>query len=415
MVFSFNHQLKSDLIKTIGSQWFAAAYGATASVLLMFFLARQLGPSSLAVYLYLYVIASLFAIIQDGGYQVLIFREKASPTQAIGLLPGELLSGYYGFLIPVTILGMIFVVISPIPYKAGFVLALLYFAFRCVTNLVSSVLKGQGDFTREAVWRIQVQTFLSVSVLVMVGLTTPTPEKVFWGLLIGQIFLFTTKTGRSNLTRPKLVLPPWRLWKTCLAFIIINAATTIYFKCDLVLLKHMQADLDLVGYYGAAFQVLEGVVLFATPIAHLCFRSLRLDWQDSNLMARKLAKMLVWTVLISLAITLAGFLLAPLAIVVAYGDTYAPAAGLLSILLVALFFLLPNFLLAQGLIALNKEVYFAMAAFFCAVFNLGMNVFLIPLYQATGAAWATVATECLLCLLLGSRFYCWWKKQNNWG
>jgi len=76
-------------------------------------------------------------------------------------------------------------------------------------------------------------------------------------------------------------------------------------------------------------------------------------------------------------ISLIGIIVAPTAILVAYGEVYAPAAGLLSILLMALFFLLPNFLLAQGLIALNKEAYFAVAATLCALFNLGANGALI--------------------------------------
>jgi O-antigen/teichoic acid export membrane protein len=403
--------IKNGIAKKVGVQWLAVAYGAGVSLGLLLFLTRRLGPSGLAIYLYVSAIASLFAILQDGGFQVLVIREKASPTRELGMLPEALISGYFGYVFTATVLGIAIVLACPITYKAVFVLALLYFGLRCLTNIVSSVLKGQGDFVSEAYWKMMVHTCLAVPVFLLVGLSTATPAKVFGGLIVGQLFLLACPTARLNLVRPKWLLPPWRIWKTCLAFVIINAATTLYFKSDIVLLKHMLNDLEQIGRYGAAFQLLEGVILLATPIVHLCFVSLRTSWEDWRVLRRKLIAMLLWSSLVSAVIALAGHCFALKAIVLAYGESYAPAASLLPILLTALLFLLPNYILAQGLIAMNDEKYFAVAAVACGVFNLGLNVVLIPHFQAAGAAWATVATEILLCLLLSARVIRRWRCQ----
>ena len=402
-----------DHVRSIGSQWISVAYGAAVKFFLLLFLARRLGPSSLAVYLYIHTIASFFSILQDGGYQVLVFREKVASSREIGIPVDALISGYFGYLSLVTILGMAAVLVSPEICKTGFLLAFLYCAFRCVTNLVSSVLKGQGAFEAEAFWRLQVITLLALPVLVVVGLTEPTPEKVFLSLVAGQILLFTTKNGRAILTRPKLSLPSWRHWKTCLAFVIINAAATVYFRSDIVLLKHLQPDLALVGHYGAAFQVLEGVLLFATPVVHLCFRYLRLGWLDREVFLGRLRTILTGAVIAALLIGAAGLLFAPNIIVLAYGKDYAPAGEILPFLLLSLLFLLPNYILAQGMIALNGEKYYAAAASLCAIFNVGLNFLFIPRYLAVGAAWSTVATEALLTLLLGYWFLRWRRRGTG--
>lgn len=387
------------------AQWASVTWGAGATFILLLFLARRLGPSSLAIFLYVQAIASLFAIVQDGGFQVLLFREQIDPSREIGLSPGDLMSGYFGYLALATLFGAAAVLLSPAAGKGVFLLAILYFAFRCVTNLVSSVLKGRGAFETEALWRIQLNTLLVLPVFLIIGLTTPSPEKVFLGLVAGQALLLLTKNGREILSRPKLSLPPWRLWKTCLSFVVIGGATTVYFKSDIVLLRHLQPDLALVGHYGAAFQILEAVVLFAAPVAHICFRFLRVSWRDREAFPRLLKRILAGAALAGLAGAVAGFFFAPGIILLAYGKAYGPSAEILPILLFALLFLLPNYVLTQGMIALNDEKYYAAAASLCALFNVGLNVLLIPSFLAAGAAWSTVATEILLFLLLGCRFF----------
>jgi len=56
-------------------QWLATLFVGAVSILLVFFLARTLGTSQFGKYNYILSIASLYLIIQDGGYRTLIFRE----------------------------------------------------------------------------------------------------------------------------------------------------------------------------------------------------------------------------------------------------------------------------------------------------------------------------------------------------
>jgi O-antigen/teichoic acid export membrane protein len=401
------HHSRLSLIRIISSQWLSVIYGAAAMFFFLIFLARKLGPSSLAVYLYIQAIASLFAILQDGGFQTLLFREKVASSGETGINAGNIASGYFSYVALVTLLGSAVVLLSPTAFKTGFILAFIYLACRCLANMVSSLLKGQGLFTREALWRFQVYTFLILPALALIVFTPPSPEKVFFGFIIGQIFLLMTKTGREFISRPKLTLPPWRIWKSCLAFTIISGATIVRFKSGIVLLKHLQPDLALVGHYGAASQLLEGVMVLAAPIVDLLFRYMRLSWLDRDTFSRRFGKSMTGVIAAALFITAAGVLFAPGIIILIYGKAYGPAADILPLLLLTLLFLLPNFILAEGMIALNGEKYYAVSASLCSVFSVGLNLFLIPRYFAKGAAVSAVTTEALLTVLLGVWFIRW--------
>jgi O-antigen/teichoic acid export membrane protein len=83
-----------------------------------------------------------------------------------------------------------------------------------------------------------------------------------------------------------------------------------------------------------------------------------------------------------------------------FGREYAAAAMLLPWLLAALVFILPNTVLTQATIAVNKERIYAVAATLGAVANIGLNWVLIPEFGGLGAAWATIATEGILSVFL---------------
>jgi len=58
----------------------AAIYTAVVSMGLTFVLGRLLGPEAFGTYSNILTLASLFFILQDGGFKTLIFREKTLPT-----------------------------------------------------------------------------------------------------------------------------------------------------------------------------------------------------------------------------------------------------------------------------------------------------------------------------------------------
>jgi O-antigen/teichoic acid export membrane protein len=75
------------------------------------------------------------------------------------------------------------------------------------------------------------------------------------------------------------------------------------------------------------------------------------------------------------------------------GPGYEGAISLVQVLSVLLFFIGLGRLLGTVLIAIGKEHLYTRNIFLGAIVNFGLNLFLIPRYQALGAAWASVIAE----------------------
>jgi O-antigen/teichoic acid export membrane protein len=91
-----------------------------------------------------------------------------------------------------------------------------------------------------------------------------------------------------------------------------------------------------------------------------------------------------------------------------YGPLYPDSAGLLRVLCWGLVFVLPNTVLTQAALALDRDRAYLWAAGLAAVTNVAMNCALVPQFGPIAAAYITVVTEavlfiCLATLLLRQR------------
>jgi O-antigen/teichoic acid export membrane protein len=83
-----------------------------------------------------------------------------------------------------------------------------------------------------------------------------------------------------------------------------------------------------------------------------------------------------------------------------YGPQYPESAGLLRVLCWALVFVLPNTVLTQAALALDRDHAYLWAAGLAAVTNVAMNCALVPQFGTVAAAYTTVATEAVLFICL---------------
>ena len=171
------------LARSFSLQWIASAYSAAISILLTFLYARLLGPETFGNYNYLLTLASLYALLQDGGFRTLIFRELTSPS--FQNLKDHLVSTALGNNFLITIIGILLILVIPI--KDSFLLALAILSFGLVTTVTifSSEFKGKGKFATDAQWRIISRTLGAIGSVVCISLFSPTIQWVFGGAIIG--------------------------------------------------------------------------------------------------------------------------------------------------------------------------------------------------------------------------------------
>lgn len=383
----------------LASQWLATLYTAAVSLGITFVLGRVLGPDGFGSYSYILTIATLFFIIQDGGFKTLLFREKTLPSEGLKRYGDRLFSWALGHAVVITAAGAFFVLVLPTGYRLGILAAAFCFGFQAVVNFISSELRAKGLFPREALWQATVRTFGAAGILVAIFVVRPVPWAIFAGWSFGLLlclFLSPEKIARPSFGGFRIR----DVRKACFGFMAIDAATTVYFRCDIILLERLVGDPALVGYYAAAYRFLDGIVLLAAPLSIIWFRKLRLVSEEKVLFRSQIGWMSMIMLSAAVLIIVAGVPFSREIVVLTFGHEYADSARFLPWLLGALIFLLPNGVLTQAAIARNRETLYAVAAGAGAVVNIGLNFFLIPRFGGLGAAWATIVTEAFLTVAL---------------
>ena len=401
-----------NIYRSLSSQWAATLINVSLSFLLTIVLGRMLGVTDFGTYSYILSLAYIFSILQEGGYRTLITREATSLSSNFNHNHNHnyILQLAIGHVIFITSIGLMAIYILPLQYKIPLSISVICMGLISMYNYISAILKGNGNFTGDAIWQISIKLITVSSILISL-LIASNIIAVFIGWFIGLAIV-------SLLPQAKLlVLPIFKVntlvFKSCAAFLSIDIATALYFRSDIILLKHLQDNPEVVGQYASAYRLLEGVILATTPIAIVAFRMLRLKVADQIGYRSLLLKFIVFMIPASLFIVFIIYLIGKQIVQFTYGDSFSPAGEVLLLLSLSLIFILPNHILTQGAIALNKESFYAKTAIIAASLNIGLNIILIPEYGMSGAAWATIATEGLLCIVLLFGTFRWLGVSNE--
>ena len=419
---------QSLFIKHSGIQLLSTGYIGAVSLGITILLARILGVKEFGRYQYALTIATFYALLQDGGFRTLIFRERGAQTPEIAAYLKKLFSTQtseyellinlsLAHLILTTLFGM--VIISFFPQRLLFALAFIYYGLFVLSNWLSAYLKGKGYFILDALWQATFRTTTAITIVFFIIAIhyqifipeLPSSEHIFLASIIGAViaFVFFVKNKALKLIHTIKFLSVnsnailnhfFAIYRFSLPFLVIDFFTTIYFRSDLIIIGYLRSYKEA-GLYAAAYRLIEGAIFITTPIMHILFQRLRLLWTDKMQFRKVFYRALIVTIFVSIVILGIGWGFSTTIIDIIYGATFTNAELLLKYLFLALFFILPNYLLTQATIALNKERFYAWTTSILALLNVALNLWLVPSLGAKGAAISTIITEACLFITLG--------------
>jgi O-antigen/teichoic acid export membrane protein len=398
------------LAKSFSTQWFASAYVATISIILTFLFARLLGPEIFGIYNYLLTLASLFAILQDGGFRTLIFRELTFPT--FQETPGSLIPLSIGHNLLVTLAGALIIIMLPL--KDSFLLTLAIFSFGLVTitTFFSSQLKGKGMFTAEAKWRAMTRSIGALSVLAFMFTFTPTIQIIFVGTIVGYSIALFLRPASCKLKLLFKKLSP-DVYKSLGSLLIIDIATLIYFKIDIVMLRHLGSGLEEVGFYSAGSRLIEGLIFMHLPFATVLFREIRMRAYNPSRFISYILKLFFFSTISPIVIIPTGWFFSKDILHLCYGESFMGASPIFNLLLISFLFMVLNLVLTQATLAINRENFYAKITCVAALANICLNFYLIPAMGTKGAAIGTIITEGILMILIGVGIFLWRRKLDS--
>ncbi len=176
---------------------------------------------------------------------------------------------------------------------------------------------------------------------------------------------------------------------------------SVYYRIDNIMIAGFRTITE-VGLYNGAYQISEGVILFARVIMLVAFPKMSRLGMKNRSEFYTFAITLFW-VLLSCAIIICVVMLfaaQPLFLLI-LGNQYLGSVAIFKILLLSILIMFPGYLVTHALIALDLQYVFMYVILVCAAVNIMLNFFMIPAFGIKGAAWATVCSDLLLTTTCG--------------
>ena len=217
-------------------------------------------------------------------------------------------------------------------------------------------------------------------------------------IFFGYMFLKYIKT----FSFPKFELD-WRFIKevflNSIPFGLTNFFYTIYFSIDLVMLSYLVGDYST-GLYKSAYNIIYVFTTFFVVYQSVIFPILSKFFKESQDLLKITYELSVkYLLLIILPISIVIFFYARPLVDLIYTNQYSLASVPVQILIWTVCFLFINGAASTLLNAINKEFTVTKVYITAAIFNVLLNVILIPLFDYNGAAMATVLSEVLITVL----------------
>ncbi|MCD6225781.1 flippase [bacterium] len=363
-------------------------------------LTRILGRGRYGDYVFLLSFWLFLVSLADWGTQIIGVREIAKvKKERREKIIGSLFQLRWLLLGGVLLLGGILIFSLPVFRElrllAGFSLLALLFVnwqkgaeivfqalFRFDWQVLTEIIAAGSFFLLVLFFFLQKNLNLSTAILSLI-------LSRFFSFLFArfQFKKLYPKTGKSS---------HWRqfLWKEALPVGGLLLLSTSYDRLiDTTFLKFFQGS-EAVGIYGLAYKLYGNFILPAFYLSRSLFPLFSVKKKTVFHWGLK------WAFLGGIAVALGGWLMAPWLVLLLGGKEFFLSATALRILLLSLPFTYLNHIFGFMMIARGYQWYSFWGELGGLVFNFFANWWLIPLFSWRAAAWVTVATEGLICLIL---------------
>ena len=175
---------------------------------------------------------------------------------------------------------------------------------------------------------------------------------------------------------------------------------TIYFSIDIVMLSYLAGDYST-GLYKSAYNIIYVFSTFFVVYQSVIFPIMSKFFKQSQDLLKITFELSVkYLLLIILPLCIGIFFYASPLVDLIYTSQYSLSAGPVQILIWTVIFLFVNGAASTLLNAINKEFTVTKVYIVAAIFNVILNLILIPLFDYNGAAMATVLSEILITILV---------------
>ncbi len=401
--FIFKDRISKNSLWIFGS----SAFGRGFLFLFYIFLARVLGKEQFGQYSFAYTFVVLWGFLMDWGFSTMVTKRIVRNKENHQILFHDLFAKE--ILVSITFLclaavSLIFLKID-VGLKVLIGLMLLGMVLDAYLKFFCGVYRAFEAMEYESILVvIQKVLFIFLSTLfILIGWPLYSLGISFILSYIVSVWVAAEvlrKRFKISLHARGIALSDKATWKEGFSLCMVAFFTFVYFRIDILMLKYFHGDTE-VGIYNAAYILIQGLMLIPMAVLTATFPSFSKGWvSDVPKLQKDYQKSFSLFLELAFFIFLFGFLWADKIISVIYTEAYQASAVNLKLLLIALLFIFPNYVLTQLMVATDSQDKYAFFAICCAFINVGSNFLFIPIYKGMGAAVATIITELTLFILI---------------
>jgi O-antigen/teichoic acid export membrane protein len=392
---------------------FSAAAKVVSTVLALVgigFITRYLGKEGFGDYSTILAFFFFFGALADLGLYAVSTREISRPGSNEEEILGNVFSIRIASSLLIVLISFLLALFLPYPplVKIGIVISAFSYVFSSGYSVLIGLFQKRLAMDKVAIGELVGKIFQVAFIVLAVKLNLGFLA-IIGTLLLNMIvsFLIVYLWSRRYLKfRPAFQFPVWKKFLKESYPVGISAVIVFaYFKLDTILLSVLKTSAD-VGIYNAAYKVLENISFFPAMFVGLVMpimsRYIFHEREKFELVANKTFKVFL---VITVPIFVGTVFLAGGIIRLIGGSGFAESVRVLQLLAAAMVFIFFGNFFTNVIIAGSLQKKLMGILLFCAVFNVSLNLFLIPRFSYLGAAATSSLTELFVVLLSG--FIAW--------
>ena len=409
------------LVRNTGILLNVEVFSRFVGIVLFMVAGRKLGPEGIGLYGFALALGGIFSQLPLFGFEKLISREVATDLSRARFYLGRVVI----LKVILAIVGLVLVIpalmIMGYKFDRGWIVMVVGATIFSQTFITyyNAFYRTFSKVEYEAIVRVSlslVTTGLGLYVLYS-GYGLP-------GFVISQLLSTLLCLFLSNLIIGRRIAPfefdlklreATSVLKAALPLVLLSVLVMLYVSIGIIVLSQMRGDFPT-GIYTAAAKIWTVFVFIPAGMMGVYLPTMSRHFQENSTDFAKIywyAFKYLFIVAVFLAVT--GQVIADQLVVFLYGHGFIESAYPLRILAWGMLISFLNFALVNTAVSVGKEKRLALFAFFGVLFNLILNLTLVPKWSYYGTAIASVSTELLLFILNFALIRKLVLKEVGWG
>ena len=368
--------------------------------------ARYLGIEGFGVLSLALSLTGIFGVFTDLGLSTLTTREVSRDKSLANRYIGNttLIKIIYSFLTFGLISLVVYIIGYPQEVKTVIYLITLSVILAAFTGIFNSIFQAFQKMEYMSLNIILNAILMITGILIVIhfGLGIIALSSVY--LISSAIVLVVTLITYSwKFFIPKIGID-LKFWKPTIKeasfFGVTNILVVIYFYIDSLMLSLM-VGYSAVGIYNASYKLIFVLLVLPGIFVTSIFPIMSQHFESSkNLLKIEYEKSVKYLFAIAVFLFIYGFIFSDKIILIIYGIAYIPSIAALQTLIFVIPIIFITNLFGNLLGAINRQRILIIITGISALFNVALNLILIPRFSYIGASAATVVTEGLVFILM---------------